>query len=1002
MPFTKVFLGVDVGSTTVKVVVLDETRQLLAWRYLRSRGRPRSVLREIIREIGATVDLSHIGGVGLSGSGGGPISDLVGGVHVNELVAQTRAVGEFHPEARTIIEIGGQDSKLLSVRWDEGSHQMMLEDFSMNALCAAGTGAFLDQQAERLGVAIDGEFARLALDSTSPSRIAGRCTVFAKSDMIHLQQIGTPLSDILMGVCLAMARNFTTVIGKGKRFTAPILFQGGVAYNGAVTRAFETVLNLSPGSIVVPEHHTIMAALGTAYVTMDELAAGRRAASFVGFDVLADAVQAGGAERQSLPVLTRPLDALEGRPLLGALPGGGQVDAWLGVDVGSVSTNVVLIDAENRVLARRYLPTAGRPLEAVRDGLQMVLDVADRVTVRGAGTTGSGRHLTGDFVGADVVRNGDHGAGPRGRGHRSRGGHGHRDRRPGQQVHPSAERRGHRLHHEQRLRRRHRLVPAGAGRPSEDQGRGPVQRPGVLIALPGGPGRALHGVHGVRRRAPPAARRPGAGPDCRARLLHRRELPESRGQQPAARQSYLLPGRRGGQRFGGGGVPRAHAPAHYGAAESRHHWRHRRGHPGPRGDGAPGRPGHGGHHSLPRLRPHRPPLRERGLRVPRVSESVRGAEDRHRGRGAGVLRGPLRQVRGSRTRCEHDVARHPGPVRRTAGRAAGRLDRPRPARPCRASERPRVGLLRNLTFFDLFPFWWAFLDRLGCDVVLSTPTNPEVVRYTHESAVAESCFPVKLAFGHLVDVVRQDVDIVFLPSMLTREHPAPGQTHNHYCPLIPATPHLLMHNLPAGLAMPRLVNQSLHFHNERACGHELHALAAQLTRASAREADAATAAGWAALQQFSATLSARGREVMASLHEGLPAAVVVGRPYTANDAGANLDLPYKLRRLGVLPLPMDFLPLDDVAVPDRYDDMFWRSGQDILRAGVIVRDDPRLQALYLTNFNCGPDAFLLSYFRQTLGSKPFLELEVDDHTADAGMITRCEAFFDSLNLARAS
>jgi len=250
--------------------------------------------------------------------------------------------------------------------------------------------------------------------------------------------------------------------------------------------------------------------------------------------------------------------------------------------------------------------------------------------------------------------------------------------------------------------------------------------------------------------------------------------------------------------------------------------------------------------------------------------------------------------------------------------------------------------------------------------------------------------------------VRQDVDVVFLPSMLTREHPAPGQTHNHYCPLIPATPHLLMHNLPAGLAMPRLVNQSLHFHNERARGSELHALAAQLTGASAREADAATAAGWAALQEFSATISARGREVMASLHEGLPAAVVVGRPYTANDAGANLDLPYKLRRLGVLPLPMDFLPLDDVAVPARYDDMFWRSGQDILRAGVVVRDDPRLHALYLTNFNCGPDAFLLSYFRQTLGSKPFLELEVDDHTADAGMITRCEAFFDSLNLARAS
>ena len=113
---------------------------------------------------------------------------------------------------------------------------MVLVDFAMNTLCAAGTGAFLDQQAERLGIRIDGEFARLALASQRPARVAGRCTVFAKSDMIHLQQEGTPLDDILAGLCLALARNFKSVIGKGKRFTPPILFQGGVARNAAVAR----------------------------------------------------------------------------------------------------------------------------------------------------------------------------------------------------------------------------------------------------------------------------------------------------------------------------------------------------------------------------------------------------------------------------------------------------------------------------------------------------------------------------------------------------------------------------------------------------------------------------------------------------------------------------------------------------------------------------------------------------------------------------------------------
>jgi predicted CoA-substrate-specific enzyme activase len=297
-----IFLGIDIGSTTVKVVVLDSNRRLLDWRYVRSRGRPRQALLEAVDELPTSSAMPPFSVRALR-LGWRTGRRLIGGTHVNELVAQTRAIGAYHPEARTVIEIGGQDSKLLSVRWDPSSQQMLLEDFAMNALCAAGTGAFLDQQAERLGVAIDQEYARLALTSTNPARIAGRCTVFAKSDMIHLQQVGTPLPDILMGVCLAMARNFTTVIGKGKRFVPPILFQGGVAYNAAVTRAFETVLKVPPGSIIVPEYHCLMAAIGTAFVAMDdaERGQGRR---FLGFSALNEALKHDTAH-ESMPPLSR-------------------------------------------------------------------------------------------------------------------------------------------------------------------------------------------------------------------------------------------------------------------------------------------------------------------------------------------------------------------------------------------------------------------------------------------------------------------------------------------------------------------------------------------------------------------------------------------------------------------------------------------------------------------------------------------------------------------------
>jgi predicted CoA-substrate-specific enzyme activase len=206
-PVTDVFLGIDVGSTTVKAVAIDRAGGLLAHQYLRAHGQPRPTVLRAVSDVFEGLEAPNMLGVGLSGSGGATVTSLIGGSHVNELVAQTRAVGEFCPQARTVIEIGGQDSKFLSMQWDEASRQMTLVDFAMNTVCAAGTGSFLDQQAERLGISIDREFAALALESKSPARVAGRCTVFAKSDLIHLQQKGTPLPDILAGLCLALASN---------------------------------------------------------------------------------------------------------------------------------------------------------------------------------------------------------------------------------------------------------------------------------------------------------------------------------------------------------------------------------------------------------------------------------------------------------------------------------------------------------------------------------------------------------------------------------------------------------------------------------------------------------------------------------------------------------------------------------------------------------------------------------------------------------------------------
>jgi predicted CoA-substrate-specific enzyme activase len=188
----------------------------------------------------------------------------------NEITAHAVAAINRMPEVRTILEIGGQDSKLILIR--DG----VVVDFSMNTVCAAGTGSFLEHQAARLGLAIE-EMGSHALESTGPARIAGRCTVFAESDMIHKQQMGHNLSDIIAGLCDALVRNYLNNLSRGKDIAEPILFQGGVAANPGICQAFERALNKT---VTVPQDYQLMGALGAAL-----LAIGTEGTRFKGFSI---------------------------------------------------------------------------------------------------------------------------------------------------------------------------------------------------------------------------------------------------------------------------------------------------------------------------------------------------------------------------------------------------------------------------------------------------------------------------------------------------------------------------------------------------------------------------------------------------------------------------------------------------------------------------------------------------------------------------------------------
>lgn len=255
------YLGVDVGSVSTNLVIISELGQLLASKYMRTNGRPIQTVQEGIQALGQeAASQIEIIGCGTTGSARYLTSMIIGAdVVKNEITAHAIAASHEIEDVRTIIEIGGQDSKIIILQ--DG----IVTDFAMNTVCAAGTGSFLDQQASRLCIPIE-EFGGYAAKATNPVRIAGRCAVFAESDMIHKQQLGYNLEDIVAGLCEALVRNYMNNVGKGKEIMAPVVFQGGVAANQGLVRAFNKYLGFE---VVVPPYHDVMGAIGAAYLARE-------------------------------------------------------------------------------------------------------------------------------------------------------------------------------------------------------------------------------------------------------------------------------------------------------------------------------------------------------------------------------------------------------------------------------------------------------------------------------------------------------------------------------------------------------------------------------------------------------------------------------------------------------------------------------------------------------------------------------------------------------------
>ena len=1012
-------LGIDIGCISLKAALVGEVedqalyadllsahpdlfqvpragltiidgRPLLVAAYRRIKGGPGEATRALVDELVAALPDGRIAGVRVTGSGGRLIGEALEASFENEFKAITRGIAVIHPETHTIFEMGGETSKFIRLEAVDEAGCAGIADYQTNGDCAAGTGSFMDQQASRLLYDIE-DVGDIVLDAGKAASIAGRCSVFAKSDMIHAQQKGYEPPEVLRGLCDAVMRNFKGTIAKGKIVEPPIAFIGGVAANNGAVQSLREAFGLKDGQLFVPEFHSSMGAIGAALIEADYDAA--RAVALSGLD----------AER--LPAADFPIaeplsmdNVLLLRDMARPFDFGGNgavVDAYMGIDIGSVSTNLVVIDDEGRVIKEIYTKTDARPVEVVSKGLTDIqAEIGARINLLGVGTTGSGRELIGELCGADIITDEI-------TAHKT--GADFIGRQIGKQCDTIFEIGGQ---DSKFISLQDGIVvdfamneacAAGTGSFLEEQ----AEKLGINIV----------GEFAELALSSPAPIRLGE----RCTVFMERDVMAY--QQRGARREDLVAGlsfsiatnylnrlvrerKVGDCIFFQGGTAYNDAVA---AAFSQILGKEII---VPPYNGVMGALGMA---LLARERVQRigEPTSFRGWDLGQVDYTVVDFVCK-----ACSNECDVRQftIEGEKTywgdKCS-DRYRKPAKVDKEpvigdlVAFREERLLAPYLAAAERAGEAaPTVGLARAMYTYDRLPFWATFFAELGIRPVLSPESDKQIREDGVDLTVAEPCFPIRVAHGHVQWLLREGVDYVFVPNHVNEETEF-TQYNSHACPWGQTLPFVVRTAPGMEAHRDKFLSPRVMFRDGReGLVRDLAEMGVTLGVSKGRLRSALDRA-YIEQERFRDALLEAGAEALRTLEEsGELGIVLVGRPYNMYDKGINMDIPRKLRKFyGVNVIPLDFLPIRGIDVDPVVPNMYWNYGRKILQTATFVRDRAHLHIIYMTNFKCGPDSYIKHYVRQASG-KPFLTLQFDEHQNDAGAMTRCEAYLDSKGFLR--
>lgn len=909
-------LGIDIGYSTFKYIYLDNKENIIEKGYIFHKGNIEKYYNELINKVKLeNKDKELI--FGLTGNLASRVN-IDKKYFINNSIALVEGAMYKNQRVKSIIELGAQETKYIT-NIDKSKNTNI--KFFMNSSCAAGTGSFLEEQSYRLSVDIK-DISKHIEKATSIPRIAGRCSVFSKTDMMHHQQDGTNIEDILLGLCYALVRNYRANVIQKNAINTPIMLTGGVINNTGVLKALKDVLKLEEKDLIVDEAFELISCFGACKVAESkELIL--EAKDLKNMDKLEKIIN----KNSIYPKLDKfeNYDSLDKHACKS-----NSKEGYLGIDIGSTSTNLVVVDDENKVVDYIYTKTMGTPKLVVEESLKLLKSrLGEDFKFKGIGTTGSARELIKRELNADFVVN-EITAQAKGATIVDSevdtifeiGGQDSKYISIENEVVKDFE--------------MNKICAAGTGAFIEEQ----IKKLGIKLEDFGN--LALKGEYPSN-----------LGDRCTVfiegnigKAISQGENIEdiSAGLSYSIVKNYLnrVVGNRkiGNKIFLQGGI--AHNQAVVNAFRA---------------------------------------ILNKEVIVPEFF-SVTGAL------GVAVL--TKENISKNEIIKENDsindYLKEKGKKLFLDGYSK-ELDK----------DKKTIGIPRVLFINKMFPLFNAIFTKLGYNVILSELTNEDIIRLSQEYSFEETCFPVKLINGHVATLLEKNADYIFLPSLHTMKHEGSKTREDYSCVYMQTSPKIIDTVFNLKERNVELIAPALSFNFGKEYMMKTFLQIGQQLGKNKIETSAAVMYGMTKFMKYGKQLEDLGKEVLNDINKDEKVFVILSRVYNIVDPTLNMGIEDKLKELGYKVLHLEHLEIDDIELGDEYKNMYWPFGQHTLSGVEVIKKNKNLYPIYITNHGCAPDTILTHYFKKEIKDKPYLHIEVDEHSSKVGVMTRVEAFINSLD-----